>query len=381
MVRRVLSFVTTFVLAGATAVVIAAPARAATVTTEAELRASFAADTTVDLGADITLTDCTGNGAVLRPVTNTDPVTLDGHGFSITQTCASSVILQNSTATLTVRNLTVTGGHTVEGGGGVSAQGDLTIEDSVLTGNRADLRGGGAAANGALVVRRSSVVGNATALGGGGLAGVLDITVVDSNVSENVNGGIATGPAENAQLTVINSTVHHNTEGGLGGGIFSGGNATLVYATITDNEVSSAFSNVDVNGTLSSFGSVVTGHQGNDANCLVGVAGGSLGYNFSDDASCKFTAPTDRMDAGNPLLGPLAPNGGPTQSQLPQAGSPLVDAIPAAACPSDVTTDQRGVARPQGGFCDIGAVEVEVVTPVPVAPVVTPLVVTPRFTG
>ena len=107
----------------------------------------------------------------------------------------------------------------------------------------------------------------------------------------------------------------------------------------------------------------------------------SLGYNFSDDATCKFTAPTDRMSAGDPKLGPLASNGGPTQSQLPLAGSPLLDAIPAAACPSDVTTDQRGVARPQAGFCDIGSVEVEVPTPAPLTPVVTPLVVSPRFTG
>jgi hypothetical protein len=77
------------------------------------------------------------------------------------------------------------------------------------------------------------------------------------------------------------------------------------------------------------------------------------------------------------LLGPLADNGGPTQTRLPQQGSPLLDAIPAAECAPEIATDQRGVARPQGGFCDIGAVEVEVVAPVPV----TPVVVTPRFTG
>jgi hypothetical protein len=188
----------------------------------------------------------------------------------------------------------------------VSAQGGLTIEDSVLTGNRADLGGGGAAANGALVVRRSSVVGNASALGGGGLEGILDVTVVDSNVSENINGGIATLPFEGAQLTVINTTVHHNTKGGLGGGIFSGGNATLVYATITDNEVEQGFANLYVNGTLSSFGTVVTGHGDNFANCLAGPESVSLGYNFSDDPSCKFDAPTDRMNAGDPKLGPLA---------------------------------------------------------------------------
>jgi hypothetical protein len=73
---------------------------------------------------------------------------------------------------------------------------------------------------------------------------------------------------------------------------------------------------------------------------------------------------------------------------LPAATSPLVDAIPAANCHDDgaasIDTDQRGVARPQLGGCDIGAVELaeEVPVgpgPVPVAP--EPVAVTPRFTG
>ena len=225
----------------------AAPAGAATVTTEAELRAAFAADTAVDLGADVTLTDCAAGdgGSVLRPATNTDPVTLDGHGFTITQTCANNVIIQNSLAGLTVRNLTVTGGDTDGSGGGVFSLGDLTIEDSVLTNNKADGAGGGAVTDGTLVVRRTSVVGNSTGMGGGGLQGNLDVTVTDSNVSENINGGIATSPADTAQLTVVNTTVHHNTLAGLGGGIFSGGDASLVYVTITDNAASN-FANLFV---------------------------------------------------------------------------------------------------------------------------------------
>jgi hypothetical protein len=72
-----------FVLVGATAIVTSVPAGAATVTTEAELRAAFAGDTTVDLGADITLADCTAgeDGALSRPNTNAELVSLDGNGF------------------------------------------------------------------------------------------------------------------------------------------------------------------------------------------------------------------------------------------------------------------------------------------------------------
>ena len=87
--------------------------------------------------------------------------------------------------------------------------------------------------------------------------------------------------------------------------------------------------------------------------------------------------PGDRQSAGNPDLAPLAGNGGPTQTRLPQTGSPLIDGVPVASCQADgatgVTTDQRGVTRPQGTGCDIGAVEVAVAA--------TPLAVVPNFTG
>ena len=329
--RRAFSLFTILALAGATAVVAAAP-RCRDRHHRGRAARAFANDALVDLGADITLTDCAAGdgGSLLRESTNSDPVTLDGHGFTITQTCESNAVVQNSTAGLTVRNLTVTGGDTDGNGGGVFSLGDLTIEDSVLMNNKADGAGGGAITDGHLVVRRTSVVGNGAGKGGGGLLGNLYVTVTDSNVSENVNGGISTGPGEDAQLTVVNTTIHHNTLAGLGGGAFSGGDATLVYVTITDNTVNEGFANLYVNGELTSFGTVVTG-PGNNANRLVGD-GNSLGYNFSDDPSCKFDAPTDRMSAGDPKLGPLS-NGGPTQSQLPLTGSPLLDVIPAADVP------------------------------------------------
>jgi hypothetical protein len=58
----------------------------------------------------------------------------------------------------------------------------------------------------------------------------------------------------------------------------------------------------------------------------------------------------------DPNLGPLKNNGGATLTMAPQAGSPAINAADTAsqACPA---TDQRGVMRPQGGACDIGAVE------------------------
>jgi hypothetical protein len=133
----------------------------------------------------------------------------------------------------------------------------------------------------------------------------------------------------------------------------------------------------------------------------------SLGYNYANETanSCNLTDPTDSsLDTNDALLGPLTDNGGPTPTHLPQTGnpgSPLIDAIPNDACQTPplatgVTTDQRGLPRPEqaGGACDIGAVEVQ--RPLPpksgkhddnddgeraAAPVAQPVVSSPAFTG
>ena len=92
-----------------------------------------------------------------------------------------------------------------------------------------------------------------------------------------------------------------------------------------------------------------------------------------ENDTCGFDQATDDVATPNdPGLGTLGANGGPTQTMLPQPESPVIDAIPAAACQtgvaSGITVDQRGVTRPQGPGCDIGAVEVEVPAPAPSRP-------------
>ena len=81
----------------------------------------------------------------------------------------------------------------------------------------------------------------------------------------------------------------------------------------------------------------------------------SLGRNlFSDDPGIALN-PTDRVDI-NPLLGPLATNGGPTLTQALLPGSP---AIEAGAATAGITTDQRGLPRPEVAAPDIGAVRLQ----------------------
>jgi hypothetical protein len=77
----------------------------------------------------------------------------------------------------------------------------------------------------------------------------------------------------------------------------------------------------------------------------------SAGHNLDSDGSCFLTAAGD-LPKRNPLLGALAFNGGPTETQALLPGSPAIGAGAADGCPR---YDQRGVARPQGQGCDIGA--------------------------
>jgi len=187
-------------------------------------------------------------------------------------------------------------------------------------------------------------------------------------------------------LTVTNSTVVGNRVDadatiGVGGGIAEETGTdglSLVYVTLSGNAARVGANLDEVPGAVEApgaapaavapsgievFGTVLADPIGG-GNCgdLEGVA--SLGYNYSTDVSCPFAADGDVVGGADPRLGALADNGGPTPTMLPARTSPLVDAIPVDRCQpataAAVTTDQRGVARPQLGGCDIGAVELVV---------------------
>ncbi len=116
--------------------------------------------------------------------------------------------------------------------------------------------------------------------------------------------------------------------------------------------------------TATAFGTVVGSPLGGGDSCnSAQIVSGGYNYEAGGD-TCNFTDPTDVINGADPGLGALAANGGPTQTQLPATGSPLIDKIPAASpCGGvDVVVDQRGLPRPvtAGQYCDIGSVEVQV---------------------
>ena len=303
--------------------------------------------------AHVTISGMTIRGGHVPDATTPGFFTADGGGVRAGgNVTLKKVVLANNTA-----------GHPMTGsgeGGGVAEVGGrpfvIHVEDSTLTGNTAE-RGGGASEDGGgkLELVRSTLSGN-HAQGDPFSAG--------GGVIEDGGGSRTDTPA--AGITIENSTIAGNTAKGAsayGGGIAEDGGGTidLLNATIAGNHLTTTSSSAaptagnvgqDGGGDIAFKDTIVSG--GDPANCQ--SPSGTLtsqGHNLEDAHTCNFTALTDKT--GNPLLGPLADNGGPTKTRAPGKGSPAIDA--GAGC---LPTDQRGVARPQppGGSCDIGAVEV-----------------------
>lgn len=105
-----------------------------------------------------------------------------------------------------------------------------------------------------------------------------------------------------------------------------------------------------------------TATTGSDCGGLNGGAVISLGYNlFSSLAGCTVNGDTTGNSTTDPMLGPLADNGGPTRTHLRLAESPAIDtgnpAAPGSGGSACDAKDQRGVGRPVGAVCDRGATE------------------------
>ncbi len=220
---------------------------------------------------------------------------------------------------------------------------------------------------------------NGSAARGGGLFNNGDMRVANSTISANFADYSGGGISNLGHLVMGNSTISGNDTDGNGGGLYNEvgidngvGQTELWNVTIVDNHgITSAGGLYVSTGSIELKNSIVANNTSGDAwaNCnhLGGGVVTSLGYN-NIGWNCAFTpAKTDWIGA-NPLLGPLADNGGTTMTHLPLAGSVLIDRGDPSGCLTEalrsVINDQRGEIRPADGDgssgprCDIGAVEV-----------------------
>jgi len=278
--------------------------------------------------------------------------------------------------------LTIQNGSVSADGGGILNQGTLTLNSSTVSGNSAGGpgfggTGGGIVNAGTLSLNSSTVSGNTASGQGGGIvnysiAGTVALTnsTVSGNTADDSGGGILNYITAGT-VTLINVTVSGNSGGFGGGGIRNSGFGTLTLTNSTVSGNSAATGGGVAGGTLAGGSTlkntIVANNTGGDCSSIIT----SADHNLDSDNTCNLTAPGD-IPGVDPMLGPLANNGGPTQTHALLTGSPAVDAgLPDTDpdCSGGDDFDQRGVARPLDGdgdgtpVCDIGAFEVE--TPPP----------------
>ena len=315
-------------------------------------------------------------------------ITIRGAGARLTTITAAGCpapcrVINIDQAKVTISGVTITGGKATGPcggmgpcpyGGGILARGStmpgvnnaaLTLVDSTVRDNTATATGtysSGAGISiqaGTLTVINSTITGNRSTNGMGG----------------GINGSIATGTITNS--TIAGNIAGDNTNAGDGGGISSNDSTWTLRSTTISGNTATGSAATPRGGNLRAFPGttfdvrdsiVANGIANAGRNCY--VVGNSTtpssiistGHNIDSLDECNFHAAGDRPNT-DPGLGPLANNGGPTDTQALTAGSPAVDAG-SPGCPPP-STDQRGVLRPQGIACDIGAFELAQVPPGP----------------
>jgi predicted outer membrane repeat protein len=344
-------------------------------------------------------------------------VTIDGSHVDSNGTPNEGGGIYGDEGSLTLSDSTVSGNHSAnDSGGGLHLYSvSPTITASTISGNTSGRGGGGVfvtddGSNSTLTMRNSTLSGNTTKYYGGGLYVAISgvTTIQNSTISGNTGsqaGGIygSGGGLALTQVTVSNNTATKPSSGTAVGGIqltgqqlIEGARAKQSHASSeaapshnNDHKASPHAAHVHsqanaaaANPDIDSVGTIIAGNAGED----VGVYN-TTGTMTSDhsvlgtvDSGVTVTdAGGTQSNVTDPGLGPLADNGGPTQTQALLAGSPAIDKgpVPEPTFPGS-DFDQRGTGfdRVINGVVDVGAYEVQ-----PEAPVPAPLVITPKFTG
>ena len=337
---------------------------------------------TVCVGGTIHFSDTLASQTITLlsgPLTLGKNVTIDGSAASsltISGNNTDRVFIVNAGTTATVKHLNVTKGYGWQLGGGILNNGSLTLDHVNVTGNvmatnAGDFwQGGGGIYNGSGAVFNlidSSVSNNQAAWSGGGVYSFFNTTntIVRSTISGNVSNDVGGGIRSLGNFTILDSTISGNTaKGWHGGAIFqTDGNITITNSTIANNIgpdwAPSTFFIGQFGGgfvpTLTLTNNVITGNHWYACEKFASGTTGNVvsgGHNLIQDDSCN-PASSDLV-VWDALIGPLADNGVPTLTHALLPGSPAIDAGDDTACSA---LDQRGVSRPQGAHCDIGAYE------------------------
>lgn len=270
-----------------------------------------------------------------------------------------------SGAVVNISDVTIRYGETGGGnGGGIFNEGLLTISGANIIVNSAGDgntgEGGGIYnASGSTLYVYDTLFGGNSGLHGGALSNFGMANIIGTTMTNNIaDGGDGGGILSEGTLNITNSTITGNSANNDGGGIASYGTAALTNVTVAFNGIISVVNTgggIRTGGTFTLRNTIISDTAaGNNCSGPITSAVGSL----SDDSSCGLGA--GNIENTDPVLGPLASNGGPTMTHALQPGSPAIDTGDNGVLP---TTDQRGYPRVWDGdgngsaIVDIGAYE------------------------
>jgi CSLREA domain-containing protein len=329
--------------------------------------ATFTVNTTADHTGPCDAADCTLREAMIAAANNTgvqDSIVVPANAYVLDGQLGELVLSGDILTGAGARSTIIDGGLAtrviaaqVDGSTSPQISG-LTIRRGNGVGSTPPTGSGGGVfvASGTLGLANSQVIGNAASGDGGGiyLDGGTDLVAVGSTVAGNVTSGGDGGGiySDNEGLVfALNSTISGNVAvEGSGGGLYAGPGGTSLFLTNATVAGNRAIAGGGVLGDDPTFADTILAENVGGACSLTTTA--SSNNTLSTDTSCGLAGVGD-VQGVNPGLGPLTNNGGPTDTRAIGPTSPATD-HGGAGCQA---TDQRGVARPQGGACDIGAYE------------------------
>lgn len=249
---------------------------------------------------------------------------------------------------LTLFDVTVRGGADT----GIRSTGSLTLDACIVEDNVGVLAGGIVTSSASSLTILDSIVRRNEATSSEGVAGVRcpenNQCVIDGSAFIR-NLGDAIDAKRSGGFSLTNSTVSGNDGTGVN---VEGGVARITQSTFVNNATGVRLFDLGQAVTYEFWGNILD-NDFEDCFLVLPVGEVDTFYNLVSDETCGFTGAGD-VNSILSQLPPLADNGGLTPTHRPNAGGPAVNTYRTVCA----DFDQRGIARPQGAFCDKGSVEI-----------------------